>query len=110
MSENDNDNLKLLDLSIKSPPILNLEGVDKILKQMFYGKNEETRAQENHDMDIIKKSLENGLYIAQLDDKINGLNLGDEIKSYLKEMLKSTVEKQKRLIGKKEFARVEYFR
>lgn len=98
IEEDDKANLKIKSLVANSPVNLSLEGFEKILNQIFYGKYEEIRKQEQHDLLMLKENLKVGEYLISLEDKMNNVNISNGTKNYIYEMLEYTKRKQKKLV------------
>jgi len=106
IDEESEENIQLKKLSINSPVNLSFEGIDKIICQMFYGKQIEMRNQEMHDLSMLKDSLIIGELIVSLEEKIKSKNISQGTKNYLNELLNYVKTKQKKLIDDKLFKSV----
>jgi hypothetical protein len=102
------DELVLKELKVNSPPLISFDGVDKILKQVVYGDNIERREQEIHEGKVVQQTLDNMERYISLSERLDNSQISNEHKAYIREVLKSTEAKQKRLVDEIEYQRIDF--
>lgn len=101
------DGLIINKLQVNSPPEITFNGLDGVINQIFYGKEIEKRAKENHELEKIDKSIRNVEKLISLDEKLASSKISDCHKAYLEEMIAALKRNQERLITGVAYEKIE---